>query len=107
MILTPLAFASALAASPCRRRTLLHMTAGGTLTLLAALAMLSWLQSSLTARTDPRYQPVTSAILHALTSSFFTLATWSVAGSLTLATVTLLSGSYRWAAEIRRYFRNL
>ena len=107
VILTPLAFASALAASPCRRRTLLHMTAGGTLTFLVALAMLSWLQSSLTARTDPRYQPVTSAILHALTSSFFTLATWSVAGSLTLATVTLLSGPYRWAAEIRRYFRNL
>jgi hypothetical protein len=105
-VLTPLAFASALAVSPCRRRTLLQMRAGGTLTLFLALAMLSWLQSSLTARTDPRYQPVTGAILHALTSSFVTLATWSVAGSLTLATVTLLSGPYRWAATIRRYFRS-
>jgi len=81
------------------------MTTGGTLTLLLALTMLSWLQSSLTARTDPRYQPVTSAILHALTSSFFTLTTWCVAGSLTLTTVTLLSGPYRWAAAIRRYLR--
>ena len=105
LTLTPLAFASALAASPRRRRTLLQMTAGGTLTLLLALSMISWLQSSLTARTDPRYQPVTSAILHALTSSFFTLTTWCVAGSLTLATVTLLSGPCRWAAAIRRCFR--
>ena len=105
LTLTPLAFASALAASPRRRRTLLQMTAGGTLTLLLALSMISWLQSSLTARTDPRYQPVTSAILHALTSSFFTLTTWCVAGSLTLTIVTLLSGPYRWAAAIRRYLR--
>jgi hypothetical protein len=43
--------------------------------------------------------------LHALTSSFFTLTTWCVAGSRTLTTVTLLSGPYRWAAAIRRYFR--
>jgi hypothetical protein len=77
------------------------MTTGGALTLRFALAMLSWLQSSLTARADPRYQPVTSAILHALTSSFVTLTTWCVAGSLTLTAVTVLSGPYRWAAAIR------
>jgi hypothetical protein len=105
LALPPLAFASALAASRRRRRTLLHMTAGGALTLLFTLAMLIWLQSSLTARTDPRYQPVTSAILHALTSSFVTLTAWCVAGSLTLATVALLSGPYRWAAAIRRCLR--
>jgi hypothetical protein len=105
LTLTPVAFASALAASPRRRRTLLHMTIGGTLTLLLALTMLSWLQSSLTARTGPRYRPATSAILHALTGSFFTLTTWCVAGSLTLTAVTLLSGPYRRAAAIRRYFR--
>jgi hypothetical protein len=105
LTLTPLTFASALAVSPRRRRTLLHMTAGGTLTLLLALTMLSWLQSSLTARTGPRYQPLTSAILHALTSSFVTLTTWCVAGSLALTTVALLSGPYRWAAAIRRCFR--
>ena len=105
LTLTPLTFASALAASPRRRRTLLHMTAGGTLALLLGVTMLAWLQSSLTARTDPRYQPVTSAILHALTSSFVTLTTWCVAGGLALTTVALLSGPYRWAAAIRRYFR--
>jgi hypothetical protein len=106
LTLTPLTFASALAASPRRRRTLLHMTAGGTLTLLFALTTFSWLQASLIARTDPRYQPVISAILHALTSSFFTLTTWCVAGSLTLTAVALLSGPYRWAATIRWYFRS-
>jgi hypothetical protein len=105
LALPPVAFASALAASPRRRRTLLHMTTGGTLTLLFALTMLSWLQASLTARADPRYRPVSSAILHALTSSFVTLTIWCVAGGLTLATVTLLSGPYRWAAAIRRYLR--
>lgn len=105
LIITPLTFAGALAISPARRRTLLLMTAGSVLTLLLALIMLSWLQSSLTARTDPRYQPLTSAILHALTSSFFTLTTWSAAGSLTLATLALLAGPYRWAAVVRRFFR--
>jgi hypothetical protein len=105
LTLTPLAFAGALAASPRRRRTLLGMTAGGALTLLLGVTTISWLQSSLIARTDLRYQPVAGAILHALTSSFFTLTIWSVAGCLTLTTVTLLSGPYRRAAAIRRYFR--
>ena len=103
--LTPLAFASALAASPRRRRTLLCMTTGGTLTLLLALTALSWLQSSLTARADPRYQAVTSAVLHALTSNFFTLTTWCMAGGLALAAATLLSGPYRWATAIRAALR--
>jgi len=105
LILTPLAFAGALAASPGRRRTLLGMTAGGTLTLLLGLIILSWLQSSLAAGTDPHYQPITSAILHALTSRFFTLTTWCAAACLTLAIVALLAGPYRWAVMIRRYFR--
>jgi hypothetical protein len=105
LALTPLAFASALVVSPRRRRTLLHMATGGTLTLLLALTMLSWLQSSLTARTDPRYQAVTSAVLHALTSNFFTLTTWCMAGSLALAAATLLSGPYRWATATRAALR--
>jgi hypothetical protein len=106
LVLTPLAFASALGASPRRRRTLLHMATGGTLTLILAMTVLSWLQSSLTARADPRYQAVTSAVLHALTSNFFTLTRWCVAGSLALAVVTLLSGPYRWATATRAALRN-
>jgi hypothetical protein len=104
LILTPLAFAGALAVSPRRPRTLLGLTAGGTLTLVIALIMLNWLQSSLTAHT-PRYKPLATAILHALTSSFFNLTTWCLAACLTLAIVTSLAGPYRWAATIRRYFR--
>lgn len=105
LALTPLAFAGALAASPHRRRTLLCMTIGGTLTLLLALTTLTWLQSSLTARADSRYQAVTSAVLHTLTSSFFTLSTWCMAGGLALAAATLLSGPYRWATAIRAALR--
>jgi hypothetical protein len=37
---------------PRRRRTLLHMTIGGTLTLLLVLTVISWLQSSLIAPAD-------------------------------------------------------
>ena len=81
------------------------MAAGGTLTLLLAMTMLCWLQSSLTARAAPRYQALTSAVLHALTGNFFTLATGCVAGMLALATVTLLSGPYRWATAARAALR--
>jgi hypothetical protein len=53
----------------------------------------------------PLVSDVLHGILHALTSGFFTLTTWCVAGSLALTTVALLSGPYRWAAAIRRCFR--
>jgi hypothetical protein len=69
LILTPLAFACALAVSPRKRRTVLQMATGGTLTLLAALAAALWLRSSLIARAPTRYQAVTSVIVHALTGS--------------------------------------
>jgi len=36
---------------------------------------------------------VTSAVLRALTSSFFALTTWCAAGGLAPAAVTLLSGA--------------
>jgi hypothetical protein len=105
LALTPLAFAGALVVSPRRRRILIQMAAGGTLTLLLTMTVLGRLQSSLTARAAPRYQAVTSAVLHALTSNFFTLATGCVAGMLALATVTLLSGPYRWATAARAVLR--
>jgi hypothetical protein len=94
LLLTPLAFASALAVSPAhrRRRTLLQMTVGGTLTLLVTLTALSRLRSALISREAPRYQAVTSVIVHALTNGFFTLTAWFIAGGFALAAVTLLSG---------------
>jgi hypothetical protein len=88
LVLTPLAFASALAASPRRRRTLLQMAIGGTLTLFAAGTVLSWLRSSLIARAGLRDQATTSVIVHALTNSAFTLTAWCVAGGFALAAVT-------------------
>jgi hypothetical protein len=105
LILTPLAFASALAASPRRRRTLLQMTIAGTLTLLVTLTALSRLQSSLINRAAPRYQAVTGVIVHALTNSFFALTTWFAAAGFALAAAALLSGPYRWATAVRAAFR--
>lgn len=81
------------------------MTTGGTLTLLLAMTVISWLQSSLTARADPPYQAVTSAVLHALTSSFFTFTTCCVAAGFALVAVTLLSGPYRRATATRAAVR--
>lgn len=104
LALTPLAFAGALAASP-RRRTLLTMLAGGTVTLLLAGTTLSWLQARLIARADPRYQPLASAVVHALTSGFFTLTAWCGAAGLIVIALALLTGPYRWAAVTRRYLR--
>jgi hypothetical protein len=105
LTLIPLTFASALAASPHRRRGLLGMAIGGTLALLLALAVVSRLQSNLINRSDPRYQAVTSAVLQALTSSFFTLTIWCMAGGLVLAAVALLSAPYHWATAIRATLR--
>jgi len=97
LMLTTLSFAGALAASPRRRLTLLQMTTGGTLTLLVAMTAVSWGQSSLIDRAAPRYQAVTSVIVHALTIGFFTMITWCVVGGLAIAAIALLSGSRRWA----------
>jgi hypothetical protein len=47
LMLTTFALAGALAASPRRRRTLLQMTIGGTLTVLTVMTAVSWGQSSL------------------------------------------------------------
>jgi hypothetical protein len=102
LVLAPLAFASALAASPRRRRTLLQMTIGGTLTLLAVRTAGSWQQTGLIARAAPRYQAVTSVTVHALTNGLFTLTTWCIAGGVAMAAVALLSGPRRrvfWGQE--------
>ena len=105
LMLTPLALAGALAASPRRRRTLLQMTIGGTLTVLAVMTAVSWGQSSLIDRAAPRYQAVTSVIVHALTTGFCTMTTWCVAGGFVITAIALLSGPYRWATAIRAAIR--
>jgi hypothetical protein len=100
-MLAPAAGAAALLAAPCRRRVLLQMTIGGGLTVLATSIAVTLLQSSLITGVQPRYQPVVTAIVHALTSGFFTLALWCMISSLILATATLLSGPHSWATAIR------
>jgi hypothetical protein len=85
LLLTPVAGAAALLASPRRRRTLLGLTLAGSATVLAAAAALTWAQSSLARQEPAAYQPAVTAILHAVTGSFFSLARWHVAVGLILA----------------------
>jgi multisubunit Na+/H+ antiporter MnhG subunit len=77
------------------------MTIGGTLTVLVMAIAVARLQSSLTARDQPRCQPAIAVILHALTSGYFALAAGCVITSLTLAAIALLTGSCPWATAIR------
>jgi hypothetical protein len=100
LMLTALVLAGALGASPRRRRTLLQMTIGGTLALLSVMTAVSWGQFSLIDRAAPRYQAVTSVIVHALTTGFFTMTTWCVAGGFAITAIALLSGPYRWTTAI-------
>ena len=101
LMLTTLALAGALAVSPRRRRTLLQLTIGGPLAVLAVMTAASWGQSSLIDRAAPRYQAVASVIVHALTAGFFTMTTWCVAAGVAITAIALLSGPYRWATVIR------
>jgi hypothetical protein len=100
-ILTPLTAAVALLAAPRRRRVLLQITIGGALTVLGMVIAAAHLQSSLIAREQPRYQPAIAVILHALTSGFFTQATWCVISSGILAAAALLTGPHPWATAIK------
>jgi hypothetical protein len=97
-LLTTLAAVGALAASPRRRRTLLQMTIGGTLAVLTLMTAVSWGQSSLIDRAAPRYQAVTSVIVHALTAGFFTMTTWCVAGGVAITAIALLTARGQAAA---------
>jgi hypothetical protein len=105
LILTALTFASALAASPRRRLTLLQMSIGGALTVLIVAAAASWGQASLIDRAAPRYQALTSAVVHALTGGFFTMTTCCVAGCLVITAIALLTGPYHWTTAIRAAIR--
>jgi hypothetical protein len=107
LVLTTLALAGALAASPRRRRTLLQLAIGGTLTVLVVMTAVSWGQASLIGRAAPRYQAVTGVIVHALTAGFFTMTAWCVAGGLAVTAIALLSGPYRWATAIRATWAGL
>jgi hypothetical protein len=85
LLLTPAAGAAALLASPRRRRTLLGLTIASSATVLAAAAALTWAQSSLARQEPAAYRPAVTAILHAVTGSFFSLAWWHVAVGLIVA----------------------
>jgi hypothetical protein len=95
LILAPLAFAGALAASPNRRRTLLQLALGGTLTLVLADFAADRLQSILITRAAPPYQALTGVLVHALTSGFFWLDAWLMAGGCALAGVIVGAGLLR------------
>jgi hypothetical protein len=95
LILAPLAFAGALAASPNRRRTLLQMALGVTLTLVLADFAADRLQSILITRAAPPYQALTGVLVHALTNGFFWLTAWLMASGCALAGVIVLVGLLR------------
>jgi hypothetical protein len=101
VILAPSAGAAALLAAPRRRRALLRISLGGGFMVLATSIVVTILQSRLTTRAQPRYQPAVTAIVHALTGGFFTLSLWCMLSSLMLATVALLSGSRSRATATR------
>jgi len=84
--------AGALAASPRRRRTLLQLTIGGTLTVMVVMTAVSRGQASLIDRAAPRYQAVTSVIVHALTAGFVTMTAWCVAGGFAITAIALPTG---------------
>lgn len=107
LVITPLTFAAALWASPRRRRTLVQLTLGGLLGLVAFRRVLYWLQSSLLARAKPANRAALEVIVHHVLSGFFTVTLWFVIGGLVLAAVTLLSGPYRWAVALRSRTRRV
>jgi hypothetical protein len=100
LVLTPLAFGAALAVSPHRRRTLLQLAIGGTLTVLAVMTALAIGQSSLIDHAGPRVQALTGVLVHALTGGFFTMSTWCVACGYAVIAIALLSDptARRWLA---------
>ncbi len=104
LVLAPLAFAGALAASPRRRRTLLQLAIGGTLSVLAVMTAVFLGQSSLIDRAGPRYQALTSAFVHALTHGYFTMSTWCVAGGCTVTAIALLTGPAAKVQFSKLYF---
>jgi hypothetical protein len=95
LILVPLAFVGALAASPRRRRTLLQMAVGGTLTLALADFAVDRLESVLITRTAPGHQALTGVFVHALTSGFFGLSAWLMVGGGAITAVILLPDLFR------------
>ena len=48
---------------------------------------------------------MTSVIVDALTTGFFTMTAWCVAGGFAITAIALLSGPYRWATAIRAAIR--
>jgi len=84
LLLTPAAGAAALLISPRRRRTLLGLTLAATATVLVTVIAVNWAQASLVGKEPATYRPAVTAIVHALTSSFFNLAWWHVTVGLVL-----------------------
>jgi hypothetical protein len=105
LVLTVAAFASVIATAPRRARTVLQMAIGGMITALAARIAVSWLDSTLIDKSTARYQAVTGALVHALTSSFFTMSTWVLLGGVALTAGTVLAGPYHWATRLRTTLR--
>ncbi len=105
LIVTPLVFIAALWVSPRRRRTLLQLTIGGMLGLIAVRRVIYWLQSDLITHAKPANQAALSVITGQIFHGLFTTTLWFLIGGLILVLVALLSGPYRWAVATRSWAR--
>jgi hypothetical protein len=101
LIVTPLVFITALWVSPRRRRTLLQLTIGGMLGLIAVRRVVFWLQSDLLTHAKPANQAALSVITGQIFSGLFTVTLWFLIGGLILILLALLTGPYRWAVATR------
>jgi hypothetical protein len=105
LILTPLVFIAALAASLRRRRTLLQLTIVGLLGLVVIRRALYWLQSDLIASAKPANRAALTVITGQVLHGLFTATTWFLIGGFILLLLALLAGPYRWAVAFRSWVR--
>jgi hypothetical protein len=105
LILTPLVFIAALAASLRRRRTLLQLTIVGLLGLVVIRRALYWLQSDLIASAKPANRAALTVITGQVLHGLFTATTWFLIGGFIVLLLALLAGPYRWAVAFRSWVR--
>lgn len=101
LIVTPLLFLGALAASPRRRRTLLQLTVGGLLGLVVVRRVVMWQQDQLVTTGRPENKAARTAILDGLLNGFFDVTVWFLVAGLVLVALALLTGPYAFAVRTR------
>jgi hypothetical protein len=105
LALLPVLLVGAIVVSPRRRRTLLQLTVGSALTVVATRRLLFYLEDQLTSAAKPENQAAAHAIVTQLLDRLVLITVWLLIGALALAFVTLLTGPYPWARGLRHGVR--